>query len=388
MSFILICFFCICPLFGFLLSLFLYFVSKNKYTFVSSLIIGISLGILSYFFIPLKTYDLVRHQSIVINFMGLSGKSMWTYFERIDLEFIPKVYSLLISYTNNVNLLQFFIVTSGYTILLYIMNDYRKKCNISTPFFIVVTMIIIFGFHVLYFFSGLYCYIAFIIFALAFYFDYEKGKSKYVCYFLYLFSLLIHNSIVFPLVILIAYKLLNNKINFKLILFGIIIYFGAFFILNLLNTYLDIKIVNQLYYMLYAYTARNYLFIQFYSRYVLLIELLKVIFIIICIYLLSKRKQYHSKTIGYIIYLTVFTLILMINSRIMIRYIILIQFISIASIMDYLSSNKRKPLIIYVMLFCMTIIFGGYFFHLLHDMNFGNLFSDKIFSPIFTIFSK
>ena len=388
MSFILICIFCISPLFGFMISLFLYFFSKNKYIFISSFIIGISFGILSYYFIPFRTYDLVRHQDVVLKFINLHGESLWNYFMKLDLEFIPKLYSLLISYTYNVDLLQFFVITSGYTILFYIMKDYRTKCDISLKFFILVVMIVIFGFHILYFFSGLYCYIAFIIFSLAFYLDYEKGKSKFFCYALYLLSLFIHNSIVFPLIILIVYKFSNNKINIRLILLGFLLYFGAFVILGFLRTYLDFRIINQLYYMLYAYTTRNHLFIKFYSRYVLLIELLKVVLFVVCIFFLKKKKDYDNKSIGYIIYLTIFTLVLMINSRIMVRYIMLLQFLSIVSIMDYLSLNKRKPLFMYFLLFSLVVIFGGYFFHLLFGMNFGNFFSDKMFNTIFTIFNK
>ena len=131
MSIALTILFCLCPLFGFILSIFLYFYDKNKNGIIYSLIIGISFGILAYHFIPVQTYDLVRHHNIVIKFMYLPTEKVLTYLKILNLEFLPKIYSLLIAHTKNIDLLQFFVISTGYTILFGILQDYRKKSKIK-----------------------------------------------------------------------------------------------------------------------------------------------------------------------------------------------------------------------------------------------------------------
>ena len=111
------------PIIGLPIYLYYYIFDKNKKGIFYSAIIGLTLGICAYYFVPKLDYDLCRHQLIVEELKGLKFSQFLIIYKQFELEFIPSLYSYIISLANNIDLLQFFVVSLGYAILFYILYD-------------------------------------------------------------------------------------------------------------------------------------------------------------------------------------------------------------------------------------------------------------------------
>ena len=139
------------PIIGLIVTLFLYIFNHKSKGITYSIILALFFGLLAYHFIPLKVYDLYRHHQLVQQFMiDSSLTKLIAIIKNSDLEILPILISYLISFTNNKDLLQMIIVTTGYFILFYMMYDYRKKINISNLYFVLIVANIIFGFYLYY----------------------------------------------------------------------------------------------------------------------------------------------------------------------------------------------------------------------------------------------
>ncbi|MCI9585764.1 MAG: hypothetical protein HFH45_03935 [Bacilli bacterium] len=307
--------------------------------------------------------------------------------KNIDLEFIPLLYSYIIATIQNIDLLQFFVVTTGYSILLYLLYDYRKITNISFIPFLGIVLFTIFGFHALYFISGLYFYIAIIIFTLAFYYNYIKKGNTIIVYILYFISLFIHNAMFFPIAILIIYKIFKNQFNAKSILVCIFIFGLAGYILNFISSTIDIHILNSLTDTYNAYIKSDDQMHKYYSGNALYIEITKLIITILCI-LIQKERKKTSEINGFILLLSISTLIMIPQSIVMVRFIMLIQFIGIVPMIDCLKNLTKNKLILLFIILALSSIYIYYFYHILSPENFGNFFTEKIYDNIFSIFTK
>ncbi len=375
------------PIIGLIVTLFLYIFNHKSKGITYSIILALFFGLLAYHFIPLKVYDLYRHHQLVQQFMiDSSLTKLIAIIKNSDLEILPILISYLISFTNNKDLLQMIIVTTGYFILFYMMYDYRKKINISNLYFVLIVANIIFGFYLLYFISGLYFYVGIIIFALGFYLDYQKGQ-RYLPWLCYLISLLFHNSILFPLFILIIYKACKSKFSIKCLLVIILIIIFPKYILEVLSNITNLKLFSNTLYMYNTYLLHNNHMFTHYHGTMFTVEIIKTVLItLISFYYLYKKEE--SKTNGYIVILLISTLLSMTMSIVMIRFIMLIQFISIPLFLKFnLNKNKNKIFLI-IMLLLATIFYFSFFIKTISNQNFGNYFTDRLFQPIFEILKK
>ncbi len=385
----LICFLCFIffPVLSIFVSLFCYIIDKNRKGIFYSILIGLTLGIISYYFIPPIDYDLFRHHLVVEEFNGLNFKNFFLIAKNIDLEFIPKIYSYFISILGNNDLLQFFIVSLGYTILFYMLYDYRKQSCINNGLFIFITIFIIFGFNALYFISGLYCYIAMIIFSFGIYNEYIKCNNKIVSYILYILVLFIHNSLFFAFAIYLFYKLFKNKLNYKNIFICLLCLFFLNYFVGFLNSIINLEIINKLNETYNHYLIRNDYMKKFYSGIIFFIEISKLLMILICIFL-QKEKNKFSGVNGYIILLSICTILMIPKSIVMIRFIMIIQFLGIIPIFDYFSKvNKNKILLLIIIIF-LDLIYIGFFYRSFRNENFGGLLDKKLIENVFSIFRK
>lgn len=375
------------PMIGVIFSIILYFLDDKKNSLFYSLLIGLTLGIIAYYFIPPQNYDLYRHHLITYKYIGKN----WDYFifslKTIDAEFLPLIISYIISWSNNVNLLQLIVVTTGYTIIFYIMHDYKKENNLNSIIFLTIVMFTFFGFNALNFISGLWNYIAIIIFALALYFDYIKQYNKTLCFVLYLITLLLHNSMFFPLAIVLIYKCFKNKLNIKSFIITILICIFPTTILSIINSVVNIEIFKTIEQLYNTYLIKNEYMYNFYGGSVLFIEISKLLVILICIFM-QKEKNKYSGISGLIILMSICIVLMLPQSIVMIRFIMLIQFIGIIPLTNNLKKITRTKLIL---LWIMIILLGFYilyFYKLFVNQNFGTLFSDGLIKNIITIFRK
>ena len=115
--------FILVPIIGLPIYILYYLLDKNKSGILYSILLGIMFGILAYYFNPPENYDLYRLKIIVSELVNLDFKSVLSLSKISDLELIPMIYSYLIALTNNFNLLQFFVVSIGYSLLCYMIIE-------------------------------------------------------------------------------------------------------------------------------------------------------------------------------------------------------------------------------------------------------------------------
>ena len=387
LSLIVLFIFILFPIIGLPIYFFLFVFDKKRNSMFYPILLGVSLGIISYYFIPKVGYDLIKNQAVVQLFRNISFKTFLDYTKVIDLEFLPLLYSYIISFFNNVNLLQFFVVSIGYALLFYMLYDFRKIKNIDYFSFIVLTIFIIFGFNTLYFISGLYCYIGIIIFALGIYYEYIKKKNKAICYSLYILSLFVHSSLFLPAFLLIMFKINKEKFNINTIVACFLIFVFALEIISLFNNIFPSVIFTRIIYMYNNYVTKNEHYKIYYSGTILFIELSKLLITLLFTFI-DRNKKENIKTNDYILLLSLSTILMLFRARVTIRYVMLIQFIGIIPITSVISRTKGKNKLL---LSSVIMVFG--MFYLLHfisifsEQSFGLLFDNKFYNTIFTIFN-
>lgn len=372
--------FVISPLISLPIILLGYLFDKKKKSFTYALLMGLLLGIISYHFIPLSSYDLYRHHLVCYTLKGKTFAYLLKNINNFDLELFPLLYTYIISMLKNINLQQFFVVTIGYTIIFSILYDYRKKENIKLIPFLIITCFTYFGFNALNFISGLWFYIALITLFLTLYLDYYCKWNKKIVYVLYIATLFMHTSMFFPIVILIIYKIMGNKFNLKSLMICGLIFMIPTFLLSLLNSIVSTSILSNIEWLINVYFDNNYLMQRFYSGNAFYIEMIKLFISLLFIFLLRKEKKFENIK-GFIIILSVCTLIMMIKSIVMIRFIMLIQFLSIPFMIEYFSDFKKRKIWMLFLLAVLTLYFGIFFFKIMLQQNYGNL--KKIYNKSF-----
>ena len=369
-----------------IIALFYFFDNRSKGK-IYSILLGIIFGIMAFYFVPKPGYDLVKHQNMVLTLRGMTLKNVLNASTKLDLEIVPILYSYIISFTSNINLLQFFVVSLGYGVLLYMMNDYRKRTNLDSISFTIMVLFILFGFNTLYFISGLYCYIAFILFSLLFYNEYVLERFKPISALLYILLVLMHNSLALPVLILFVMKIFKDKFNFKTIIIFFLIFIFSYYIITYANSVISSPSLQRILMMYNAYTLKNEHYKIYYSGYIFIIEITKLL---VTLYLtlkntaVAKRKSLSN----YILSLSLITVLMMLKARLAIRYIMIVQFLGIVPMMDELSKNEKRKVIYWFILLILTAFYILFFISVFRHQSFGNLFEHGMFNTIFTIFDK
>ncbi len=361
------------PTITFLIATLGYFFDNKKRGVLYSILMALSIGVIVYSFVPKKTYDLYRHHLVVQNIINNLDSGFIVNFKSTNIETIPYIISYIAAIFKNENLIQFITVSLGYMILFLVLNDYRKVTNLRKSLFTCVFLFTIFGFNALNFISGLWYYLAIIIFFLACYLDYIKHKSKKLVYPLYILALLCHNSMFFALIILILYKLYKNKIKLSQILIALVIFLASTQILTLVANLTNFSILKSIVNMYELYLTYNGLMYQFYDFPVMIIEVSKLIITLIAIYI-SKKEKNQEEIYGLTILMTICTISMLPKSIVMIRFIMLIQFLGVIPLMQSLKESKEWKIIYLGAILLFTIIYILYFYFLFDDQVFNFAF--------------
>lgn len=375
------------PIMGLMLSIIGYIINDNrKSNIIYSFLIALFLGLIAYNFNPPKDYDLFRHHLVVENLIGKNFNYFFKYSKIVDLEQFPLLICYLVGKTKQINLLQFIIVTIGYFIIFYLLGDYKIDKKIKPLLFILLSSFTFFSFNALNFLSGLWYYLAVIIFSLAFYFDYIKEKNKIFCYVLYLLAFLLHNSMLFPLAILIIYKIFKNKLNIKILIITILIFLLPTFILEFVNSILNISVLKTIERTFNSYFFNNSQMYKFYGGKVFIIEIMKSLIILISICMQSNRKKITGIN-GFIILLFISMIVMLLKSIVMLRFVMLIGFLGIIPLFDTFNNLTKNKVFLIILIFILLIIYFSYFIKLFRYQDFGNLFSEKIVHSIIYYFN-
>lgn len=317
---------------------------RKKLIVFFSILFGLFMGFLAYNFVPKSDYDLVRQWKVMDRFESVETvEEFIKTTETVDREIIPQIYSLLISKTGNHNLLQFFVVVVGYAALCYILLDCRDRAKLSDVKFIMVFILAILGQSMLYYFSGLYNYLAINLFALAVYLDYIK-KYRKTAWIVYIVSPLIHSSMVLPLFLVVLLKLIRNKVDIKFLgLFVVVLMlFGP--IIDLVIELFNIDFLNDIKSIYDSYILANDGMIKYYDGFYLFMSVSKIGIALVACWLQKGKET--TTPIRSMVYLTTCVVIILSLSSIAItRFSSLVLFVSLPLIMDAMfEKGKRQQL--------------------------------------------
>lgn len=358
-----------------LIILYMFFVKTNKkYLFLKSLIFGLLFGIIAYNLIPRETYDILSHQKVVFIFMNSRSISTLKYvLATNELEFLPIIYSYFISFFNDIHLTQFIIVVLGYSIIFYLLIDYLSENNICKLYSISIMLFIVFGFYAINFMSGLYYYIGVIFFALAFYLDYyKKHFNKASAYILYIIAFLSHDTLLFPIALVIMFKFFRNKLNLKTIILVLLVIPFSYSILNYIYDVYQFSFLVPILKIYTAYLNNGLRMKKFYDGYVYYLEISKLIYTLVIVILIRKDESIKEFN-NYLLILIASTIMMMTKSIVMIRFVMLIHFIGIVPIVKYFKTRKNN-IIMYFSMFTLLLFYVIYFFHVMGEQSYNFIF--------------
>ena len=375
--------FIIFPIISLPIILLLYFFDTKSKGILYSALIGLIFGIMVYHYIPFNNYDLYRHHLLVSSLTGKDLSYFIMFVKNTSFELLPSLIIYIASRFNNPNLIQFIIVSLGYGILLYMLYDYRKISKANTFVFITITVFTLFGFNTLYFISGLWFYISVILFSFTYYLEDVKHKNKILCYILYFVSILFHNATLFAIAVLLIYRLMKGKLTFKTILIAVLIFTLPALVLELLNNWFNVKIFKSILDMYNAYLGNERMNAYYHGR-VLIIEATKLFITLAAIFLQKERKKGEGIN-GFVILLSICTIVMLPKSIVMIRFVMPIQFLGIIALFDYLKKVGKSQFVFIICLLFLNAFYIDYFHDRMFYQNFGNLFTDGYYQNLFTL---
>ena len=332
------------PAIGLVCAALLYFKNNNKKeTVLYSLLFGALIALCAYNFVPRPGFDLIRHQRKVELYSNVSTFDEFAeQYKKIDLEVIPQLYTFTISRFDNKDLLQFFVVLVGFSAVLYMLADYRRQKKIDNKYFIPIVVLGIFSQPIVYYFSGLYFYLATSIFALAFYIDYYN-KNKIPACLLYALLPLIHIGMILPVGAIIMFKISRSKINIISVVLMLLI--ALFFVFNYGHFLIDnlgMSFLSPIQKIIDAYIANNSHFIsQNYGGLGLVLGILETIMVIFwCI--IDRKNSSNRSTRSFLILFTILLAILSTRIMVMTRFIAVILLGGLCVAMDIMQNDKAK----------------------------------------------
>lgn len=332
---------------------------SKKRAFVASIIMAIPLAICAYNFVPNSNYDLAKHHKLAGQLSTVeSADAFIMKTEKTDLEILPQAYSALIGKIGDVDLMQAIVVLVGYSMLFYMLIDYRNQKNIKNSAFIPAVLLAIFGQHILYYFSGLYNYLAINILAFATYCYYMKDMKKTaVC--LCILSLFIHSSSIYPIALLVLFVLRKEKISLRLIA-GLAI---AIILLEYIMTFaigvLNISALEGIRGTYDAYVKYNGRMVDKYDGFYLIMTVTKIFISLLACWV--ARSTMRNNKMGQLCILISVTMIMMSISSIAItRFSTLALYMAVPTIMDVTSSGKKSAKIMSFFTWTIGLMYAGY----------------------------
>ena len=341
------------------LFMFYYNSKSKKRTIIASILMAVPLAICAYNFVPNSNYDLVRHHNLARKMAGIETvEGFVKKAEKTNLELLPQVYSLLVGKTGDLNIMQALAVLAGYGILFYILLDYRNTKGLKARVFLPLLFTTIFGQHILYYFSGLYNYLGINIMALAMYLYYMKG-TKMLAVILCVLSLLIHNSMLYPIALWILFIMRKEKVTIRFILFLIVSVISLNLIMDFAVDNLGISMLDGVKNTYGAYVEHNEGMIDKYDKFYMVMTVIKTLIVLLACWMQKDRIE--DEKMGKMSLLIIITMIAMAFSSIAItRFSSLAVFVAIPTIANAASSNKKVAKIYRAILSLVGLLFTTY----------------------------
>ncbi len=191
----------------------------------------------------------------------------------------------------------------------------------------------------------------------------------------------------FPLALLLLYKLCGNKINVKTC--AIFIGGAAFvpFFLSYMVDTMGISSLDTVRTTLNSYITRNEEFTKFYNGVGFAIDALKTLVVILaCIF---TRKNKENKSIrDFLILFTIATFVLMTSSIALVRFTALIFYIGIIPLMDAVLKKTKELKYLLILVWVTAILAGSYNIYKIYPHGYNGLVRKKIFSDYSLLLEK
>ncbi len=330
-----------------------------KIKIITSILLGSIFAILAYNFIPEDNYDLVRHHDMAkVMANAESTEDFFNLTRNNDLEILPLTYSMIIGKIGDYNLMQAIIVLIGYSLLFYLLLDYRNTKRLPAIKFIPLLLVTIFGQHILFYFSGLYNYFAINLFAFALYLDYVKRK-KYWPYILYGVALLMHNSILLPAAALLITKVKKGNISkrFSIILLSVLLLSNV--LLSIVVDMLNIDFLTNIKMTYDSYVAHNDKMIGLYDGFYLFMSITKILIALFACWICRKEES-NKNSRNYTLLLSIIVIALSFSSIAITRFSSLILFTSIPVIVDAIKDNSGPSRLLMALIVLLAVTYTFY----------------------------
>lgn len=337
---------------------FLYVSKVRKY---AALFMAMSIGLVAYCLDPPVTYDLYRHHQLVEMLAPLTPQQFLLTLSD-SLEPIALSLSYIVSQFNNVDILQFIVTSITYWIVIYIIGDYATRVRLSKRYIFLLLASTLSATNFIYVASGLWNNLAIVLFALAVYLGIVKNKGKVLRVSLYLMSILTHVSMLFAVAVLAIWNLFKKRISFMSCMAVVLIFVSPAVILWVISFSTDSPILIQLNELYVSYFVSPDYVSAIYNRTAIIVEMSKLIPVALLVLLYRSNDARMLQLRSLVLLLSLAIIIILPASLIMIRFIFLVQLISLPIVVTVLAEGRMTHLKAFLMVYMVisSVVFAAY----------------------------
>lgn len=366
-------------------------ICDKKYRIIYLFLLAFSIGIFSYYFKPNRGMDLYRYFLIMDSYKNVNIQTLLRQlFVNINFEPIFQILFYMIGKTQNYYLLSFICTVFSYFTVFYMINDYSKKIELKGIYTFFITIFFILTFNYIYFASGLRFLTATIVFCLAVYLEYVKGKKGLIYKLLYILPFMMHKSLFVAILFRLLMSLDFSKMKKIYILVAFIIFVSPNVLILFSKIFTYIPAFSIIYDKALLYIKTKNIFTA--DSITMVYFIVTVFLIAIFIYNNKYFKEATNKKFNDVFkMLTIFTLSILSYTLLFQRFSTIIRILGLLSFMDYLKCGKNKnnkTVILIMALIIMALSIKGQR-ATLSNVSFGNLFYDSNYSKnVFALLNK
>lgn len=352
--------------------------------YLCALGIAFILAIIAYYIVPSWDLDMYRYYEIIDIYRSISiSEYISNYFFLLEPLFNITLFLGSKIFSNS--FIFFLYCFSGYAILYYLIFDYGKMKNLNTKQQMLAFAIVNCLFIYLHFAHGIIRNIyGILILSLAFYFEFIKGKKKIWYKFLYVIPIFFHMSLLVGIVLRVLLQFDFKKIRGPYFLCMIllmfspnIIKFGAG-ILSHVPFFHDMLAKVIMHVSQPANIFGPYYFFKMSATILLFVLLLKQ---------KERLTEPYYQMVFYMILCTIFSVTYEIFFT---RFCVMTVIFSIPILINYIKKYSSTKQFVHFLIPCGIICVAFLYLQvdLFFDLNYGNLFINKSYHNIFSIFFK
>lgn len=327
---------------------------KTNWHYLVPIILATILGIIAYFYIPTKGYDLFEYNIWMNNMLTLNTKDLINYILYRG-EIIIMIYFYIIALIGNYQLVQVFPTILFYTIIFYIIFDFAKERKVSKEIIIFCIITFLALFKYIFVVSSFRYSLAYVIFSLGLYFEYIKDKKGILYKLLYIIPMFIHTSSFILLLFRIIMCFKNKKIRYLILAFLCILASAPNIAINILGIFSTNDFVKFI-----IERVNMYLIVEsvpMYTQYIFRIIQTIAIFVLIIFNMVEQEDNKHNKYYSIYFIFGLFTISVMMYHTLFMRFADLLLFLLPIALINLHEKIPKLPKILQSGIYIILIIF-------------------------------